>query len=278
MTSHNPLLEQTSFRLPGETVQLPSLALFYTADVVDETVLIAGDVYIQPMTTYEELLMKTPDLIYSGQAIVQVFGKCIPQIKQPLQLLAKDVDFLLIALRKISLGPVVTITHTHTCDSAVEHEYDVNIQQFIKKTNQVDPTIIETLFEHVLENGQTVKLRPYTIDSVLQLSQNATQTQGKVEAMSELELIDYIRTGIMTSLMPAIISVNDVTDRSFIFEWLDNLPRQWIKQLSSAIEATNTWGVDFETRLVCQDCGEEFTTVVPLNPLSFFTEPSDLVM
>jgi hypothetical protein len=274
----NPLLEHHNFRLPGETVKLPSLALFYTDNIVDDAVLTAGEVYVQPMTTYEELLMKTPDLIYSGQAIVQVFGKCIPQIKQPLQLLAKDIDFLLIALRKISLGSTVVITHTHNCDGAKQHEYEVNIQRLITQTNNVNPSTVETLFEYTLENGQHIKLRPYTIQSVLSLSQAAAVQQDKLESMSELELINYLRDSLLANLLPAIVSVSDISDRGLIHEWLDNLPSVWIKQLSAAIEATNTWGVDFETTLVCSDCGESFVTTIPLNPLSFFTGPSDLVM
>jgi hypothetical protein len=276
--SINPLLESTSFRLPGETVKLPSLALFYDNTVVDDTVLVEGEVYVQPMTTYEELLMKTPELIYSGQALTQVFGKCIPQIKQPMQLLAKDVDFLLIALRKISLGSVVTITHTHTCDDAHEHNYNVDVSSFIKDTNNVDPSTVTTLFEATLDNGQSVKLKPYTMGAVLSLSQTAVAQQDKLEAMSELELVNYMRDSILLNILPAIVSVGDVTDENHILEWLNNLPMAWIKRLNATIENTNAWGVDFTTEQVCKDCGESFTTIVPLNPLSFFTEPSGLEM
>jgi hypothetical protein len=135
------------------------------------------------------------------------------------------------------------------------------VSSFIKDTNNVDPSTVTTLFETTLDNGQIVKLKPYTMGAVLSLSQTAVAQQDKLEAMSELELVNYMRDSILLNILPAIVSVGDVTD-----------------ELNATIENTNAWGVDFTTEQVCKDCGESFTTIVPLNPLSFFTEPSGLEM
>src|SRR5271170_226889 len=122
----NPLLER--IRMPGETFRLPSGALFYPTEsgILDSTVT-DGEVHIHPMTALDEIALKTPDLLFSGLAVIQVFGRCIPQIKDAKRLLAKDVDFLLVALRKVSYGPEMELSYTHDCEKAKSHNYVASV-------------------------------------------------------------------------------------------------------------------------------------------------------
>ena len=87
----NPLLER--IRIPGETFTLPSQGIFYKNGELDDDSK-NGEVYIYPMVTYDEIVLKTPDKLFSGEAITEVFQRCVPQIKKPMELLAKDVDFI----------------------------------------------------------------------------------------------------------------------------------------------------------------------------------------
>ena len=105
----NPLLKRKN-KFPGETYRLPSKGLLYFNGELDEEVK-DGEVIIYPMTTLDEIYMKTPDMLFQGTAIDTVFKRCIPQIKQPLNLLSNDVDYLLAALRKVSYGNHILINH-----------------------------------------------------------------------------------------------------------------------------------------------------------------------
>jgi len=88
----NPLL--TRVEMPGSTFQLPSRGLFYDNGELRDDVEM-GEVHVHPMSAFDEILMKTPDALFSGEAVHKVFLRCIPQVLQPVELLAKDVDFLL---------------------------------------------------------------------------------------------------------------------------------------------------------------------------------------
>jgi hypothetical protein len=277
MENKNPLLR--TLRLPGETVTLPSKALFYNdGEVATEVIESGGEIYVQPMTSYEEILMKTPDLLFTGQAIVQTFAACIPQIYNPLELLAADVDFLLIALRKISLGASLAITYHHNCEDAATHDYMIDINQFIKQAKYVDPATVINSFIHTLPNGQEVHLRPFRLKNVLEISQVAVN-EPRGEDVSKIEEVDFVAKLLVAGTLPTIEYViadgEKVEDPAFVEEWIKALPVLWTKELADVIERANKWGVDPSAPIVCKDCGEELSVQIPLNPQNFFTLPSD---
>ena len=276
MFNNNPLIR--TLRLPGETVTLPSKALFYQNNEVAPEVLRDGEIYVQPMTTYEEILMKTPDLLFTGQAIVQTFARCIPQIYNPLELLAADVDFLLIALRKISLGSQLAITYHHNCEDSKTHDYSVDINKFIRDAKYVDPSTVTNSFTHTLPNGQEVHLRPFRLKNVLEISQIAVN-EPRGDQVTQLDSIEFMTTLLIAGTLPTIEYVladgERVDDPEFIREWIRSLPVLWVKELAAVIEQANKWGVDPSASIICKDCDEEIVVQIPLNPQNFFTLPSD---
>jgi hypothetical protein len=276
MEHTNPLLR--TLRLPGETVTLPSKGLFYTSGEVAKEVLKDGEIYVQPMTTYEEILMKTPDMLFTGQAIVQTFARCIPQIYNPLEMLAADVDFLLIALRKISLGAQLAITYHHNCENSITHDYMVDINKFIKETKYVDPSVVLSSFSHTLPNGQQVVLRPFRLKDVLEISQVAVN-EPISEELTELDKVEFMSNLLVAGTKPTIASVTAdgevITDPEMIDEWIRALPVLWLKELSNIIEKANKWGVDPFATIECKDCKASVSVQIPLNPQNFFTLPSD---
>ena len=86
MNTENPLLSKV--RMPGETYRLPSNDLFYHNDELDPSVR-DGEVHVYPMTAVDEIIMKSPDMLFSGKAVEEVFLRCVPQIKKPMELLGK---------------------------------------------------------------------------------------------------------------------------------------------------------------------------------------------
>lgn len=277
MQQNNPLLR--TLRLPGETVVLPSKALFYkNSEVANEVITSGGEIYVQPMTTYEEILMKTPDMLFTGQAIVQTFARCIPQIYNPLELLAADVDFLLIVLRKVSFGAQLSITYQHDCEDSKRHSYSIDSNRFIRETKFVDPTTVVSSFVHVLPNGQEVHLRPFRLKNVLDISQLAVN-EPTGDAVTDLDAVDFLAQLLIAGTLPTIESViadgETVTDSTFITEWIQSLPVLWVKELAGVIERANKWGVDPFVPIACKDCGDEVRVQIPLNPQNFFTLPSD---
>jgi hypothetical protein len=113
----NPLINK--IKLPGKKYRLPSRGVFYHSGELDDSV-IDGEVEIFSMTAIDEITLRTPDLLYSGEAIDRVFKRCIPQILKPLELVSKDVDFLLTALRVVSYGNEIEVNHK--CEKCAEKD------------------------------------------------------------------------------------------------------------------------------------------------------------
>lgn len=256
----NPLLER--IRLPGETFRLPSLALFYNDGELDSSVS-GGEVHIFPMTTIDEIILKTPDRLLNGDAIREVFSRCIPQVRDAGRLLSKDVDYLLACLRLVTYGPDMEITFIHTCPDAKENSYMVQLRPLLQKAKPIDPTTLGTSFKHTLPNGQVISFRPPLFASVLQL------TQALDFAPSDISPEEYGKLVVRT-LSNMIEKVDDITDPEMIFEWLVALSSGWVRELSDAVNKVSDWGVNFKHELVCKDCGETVNVEISTNPLTFF--------
>lgn len=130
----NPLLSK--IKLPGKRFRLPSRGLFYTNGELKDTVQ-DGEVEVLSMSTIDEINLRSPDYLFSGEAIEKVFKRCIPEVEQPLKLLSPDVDFLLTALRIVSYGEQTEIeTRCPKCEERQNEENKVKEEEFIEEIRQ----------------------------------------------------------------------------------------------------------------------------------------------
>lgn len=258
----NPLLER--IRMPGETFTLPSGGLFYKEGVLDPNVK-GAEIHVHPMTAIDEIAMKTPDLLFSGNAVRQVFARCIPQVLNADGLLTKDVDFLLTCLRKVSYGDDMVINYTHNCEDAKEHEYVLSVTHFIQATKRIDPTTFHKDFEITFPNGQIAHIQPITYAEFVRMMQalnENTDADGTPE---------QLRDELVRSVLSVISDVDGITDTAMILEWLKGVPPQYIKMINAQVDKSAGWGTDFDVPAKCMDCGAEITISAPMNPLAFFT-------
>jgi hypothetical protein len=254
----NPLLDRV--HLPGSTFQIPSRGIFYTNGELDANVNM-GELHVHPMSAYDEILMKTPDSLYSGDAIEKVFMRCIPQIKKPMELLQKDVDFLLLCLRHVTYGEEMDINYKHDCEDAKEQTYVLSISELIQKTKRIDPTKVGSIFTKKISNGQVIEFHPVKIKDVVKLYQDIEP--GIDTAEDELDMSVFV-------IKSVIKSVDGVEDDKMIDEWIRAIPAGWFNELSETIAKTSDFGSDNIFVAKCKDCGEEIRLEVPVNPVSFF--------
>jgi hypothetical protein len=258
----NPLLER--LRIPGETYRLPSQGQFYTHGELSDDVKL-GEVEVNPMTAIDEIVLNTPDKLLSGKAILEIFRHCIPQIKDPEQLLAKDVDFLMVCLRMVSFGQFMEVNYTHDCEKATEQTYRIDLQKMLRDTKQIDATVIEDTYKTTLKNGQVVRMKPMTYRNVVELYSMAAMTKTDNITQDEAEVM------VINALASVIDRVDDISDPLMIREWVIHLPLGWKKELEQVAQNLSHWGIDFVTRQTCKDCGKELAVQVSANPVSFFT-------
>jgi len=263
----NPLLAR--IQMPGETFKLPSGGLFYTNGELADHVKDA-EVQVHPMTVLDEIMIKTPDMLFSGKAVQEVFGRCIQDVIKPNQLLAKDVDFLLLCLRKVSYGDTLEMEDVHyNCPAKKEkeeepeaHTYPIDINTFIKNSKLMDPTTTKQYFFVELPNQQKVNITPIRFEDFVTLM----QVQDDDVKTPEEQVFELTKT-----LGNIIVNVDETTDKKLIVEWLRKLKPEYLRILHARLEDTVQWGPDFKYTYNCKDCGQAREVVAPMNPLAFFT-------
>jgi len=260
-TAKNPLLSR--IRIPGETFTLPSKGIFYTNGELDESVK-NGELTITPMTALDEITIRSPDKLFSGAGITDVFNHCIPQVLKPLELYSKDIDFLLCCLRKVSYGEDLEISFKHDCENAKEHTYNISVTKLIKESKRLDPTIFKKQMELRLPNEQVIYLQPIRYQDIIELMQ---VTGFNPE---EIPTTDDIGKQYFQILLSVISNVDEITDKTQIEEWVKSIPRLWAKQISERVDVLQNWGPNFNITIICKDCLEEVNVANQLNPISFF--------
>lgn len=258
-TKTNSLM--SALKLPGRTFQLPSKGALYKNGELSSA---EGELHIHPLSALSEISLKNPDLLFNGKAIEAVFAECIPEIKKATELYGRDIDAIMYFLRLVTYGPEYAVNVKHTCENAKEHSYVVDIEKAIQEMPQLDPTVAEEKFKVTLPNGQVVRVRPVKFDHMIKLFQ---MNLGKTEFTPE-----DTKKNIVFNLVSVIDSVDDVTDKKFIEEWVRAISTPFHNRITEAVERTNEWGPAQSTKIVCRDCGEEMDVELPLNPISFFTE------
>ena len=98
------------FRKEELKISLPSKGAFYPPGTLELDS--NKEVGVYPMTALDELTLKTPDGLLSGEATFKVIRSCVPAIKDPWQMPSIDVDSVLIGIRIASYGPNMRVTST----------------------------------------------------------------------------------------------------------------------------------------------------------------------
>jgi hypothetical protein len=288
----NPLLNRFN-KMPPETFRMPSHGALYINGELDDEVT-DGEVIVYPMTTVDEITMRSPDMLFQGTAIENVFRRCIPQVKKPFDLLSNDIDFLLVCLRMVTYGNTIDIywecpkckngeDHDHTKDdehliTEQLHEgqetkrvdliesrpvYTINLQKFLVETDPLD--INDEKFKVTLSTGEVVQLRPSTYGEMLQLYQFDPNNKKTPEELTEF---------IMNGLLAVIQNVDGHGNKKHIKEWAEHLEAPVIKKLHEQVTTANDWGIAEEYTFTCKKCEYTTNTAIPLNPINFFIAPS----
>ena len=266
----NPLLQRA--RMPGEVHRLPSWGNFYTNGELDATVE-NGEVHIHPLTTIDEINIASPAKLYSGEGIVEAIKACIPSIKDPEMLLAQDVDFLLLCLRKVSYGSTFEFKKTHYDCSAIpegsepkEAIYQANLDKVIAASKILDIDNATKSYSLTLKGtGQIVKFEPLRYKDYIKLMQVQAQAARK-ETSEEIQ-----KNIILDQLASVIKSVDEISERKFIREWLEVLNASHVRDIHDQIEKFANWGVNTSVKIKCRDCKEIMEVDLPTSPLILFS-------
>lgn len=276
MTQHNPL--QKYFRQPKIFVQLPSKGLFYTPGALQGDY---NNVPIFGMTGMDEIIMKTPDALFNGEATVKIIESCCPYIKDASEMPSIDVDAMLVAVRIATYGNDMDVTHT--CPNcSTENDFTVDLQRILDYFSSLSfdgKIVIDdlTITIRPLKYSEITKfnVENYKLQKMLyQLSK--AETTGDDEQVQKVQDEIYKRISEMqlelfiTSIENVQLPDSVVDDAEMIDEFLKNSDRKFFKTIKEKLEANKSkWEMPAQT-VTCTNCSHESQVKITLDQADFF--------
>lgn len=264
------------FRVPGLHVKLPTNGAFLGEGGISLTM--TGEVPVYPMRAADELLLKSPDALMSGYAIEELIRSCVPAIKNPRLISNPDLEVLLLAIRAASFGEKmeINVTCPH-CEH--ENEFDCHIPGILSTTQDIpaenavrlSPEVMVYLRPFNFANGTKVALATFEETRKVQMVENESNEvrsrtiNAGFRRMTELN-IEMLADCVIQVVVPEGV----VTDKKAIYEFIQNIPREWVHKIDESLKGINAKGLDKRVQVQCQECQHEWTTEVEFDPASFF--------
>jgi len=275
MQNTNPLTKY--FRQPKIYLSLPSKGEFYPPGSIQ------GDPNNLPvfgMSAMDEIMFKTPDALFSGEATVQVIRSCIPAITQPWLMPQLDVDAVLIAIRIATYGQ--TMPSSFRCKKCNEEtKFDLDLSKtldYFVSLDYIDSKIIGPLkinFRPLTYKELTdINVKSYELKRTL-----SQKMEGKTETQKN-KLINKTMTDIaevqVDAFMKCIASVetdeDEVSDVNQIKEWISNADADFYEQIKNHLESqSKAWRIQNQKTLCAnEECQQENSVEIRMDNSDFF--------
>jgi hypothetical protein len=280
-TDVNPLA--SLMRQPKIYIKLPSKGNYWTPESLNPTV--TGEFPVFSMTARDELLLKTPDALMNGQAVVDVIQSCVPNILNAWEMPNIDTDTVLIAIRLATYGENMDTTFkigeeemTYTVDlrllldslyesSTWDEKIDIGTSMaiYIKPINYI------TASKTSIQNFETQKIMSLVNDSTLSEEEKIDRFKDSFKKLTD------ITVGIIINSVYKIESANGTTtDMNHIREFMNNCDKEIfdiVKERLDTMQKANTLKpvrVKSTPEMVAAGAAEEMEIPITFDPASFF--------
>jgi len=242
----NPLAK--FMRQPKIYIKLPSQGKFWPAGSL--ALPDNGEVAVYSMTARDELMLKVPDALLNGQAVVEVVQNCVPAVKNGWDVPGIDLDALLIAIRIATYGEKMStpVSLTVKDNDDIEFDYQVDLRSVLDTLmNQVswDPVvpINETMTAYVrpIAYKQQTKLSVQTFETqkLIQIANDAGITEEeKIKSFTEsFNKLTAITIDLVVNSVYRIDTPDgSVEDLDFIKEFIQNADKEVFNKLQNHLE------------------------------------------
>lgn len=242
----NPLV--SFMRQPKIYIRFPSGGEYWPAGSLTPTE--TGDFPVYSMTAKDELMLKIPDAVISGQAVVDVIQHCVPNIKNAWNIPSIDLDVILIAIRLATYGEKMNTPITFGED--IEMEYTVDLRTVMDSLmSQIswDPIVPITddltVFVKPMNYKQLSESAVQTFETqkILQIANNSTMSEDdKIRAFKEsFGKLTEVTIGIVEKSIFRIDSSEGSTDNPrHIKEFIENADKDIFNVIQTHLENLKT--------------------------------------
>lgn len=287
MATNNPIIKLFQNKTFHVTLPSKGRSEYYPSGI---TLAADGELAIYPMTIQNELRLKSPDFLFSGDALIDVLATCTPTIANPQEIPSCDLDVIMLGIRHITYGNIAEISVDCT-ECKTNGVYEIKIDDLINSQLPVEennkiilPTNDETIKEievslrpSSLANKIKEQIRQFKIANAQQIFENDDQENTATDEQKKeiyTNLITELETSIVDIMVDNILKINiadkTITDKEIIKEWINTIETVSYHKLQNKINELNTCNLDDTKTIQCGNCQTEFETPIILNPMNFF--------
>jgi hypothetical protein len=264
-------------RQPKLFIDLPSQGIWYDDTVIENNR--SEQLPVFGMNAMDEILFKTPDALFTGEATAQVIKSCIPSILDPWRLVGYDIDFILIALRIATYGDSIDLnTECPKCQTKNEHTASLNV--LLQGFNGY-----QTSFNFEL-NGFKFNLKPITYKRTTDFSIEHYTYNRELYQIEKLDLSPEEKNKMSQELYAKSAQLNvrialshvesiekdgnSEVDQEQIISFITNNDVEFYERIKSGIsDLTSKWNIPaFDAE--CSGCGHKFKSAIELDYSNFF--------
>lgn len=234
------------------------------------------------MTGQDELILKNPDALLNGQALIEVVTSCAPAVHRPADLVANDIDAIMTAIRFATYdNGIETSINCPKCGSQNSFNLDLG---FALDTMTF---LSQDGYQIGLDNGLTLHLRPYKFPEIIKGLHSQFDQSRMIKAINNQSISEEERTSALGSALKnmskttfeltccAVYKITSedgtlsITDRQYIDEYLRNVEKPIIDKISNLIETMGAIGVNRQYSVTCSNCSNQWQAELDLNPVNF---------
>ena len=239
--------------IPTELDPLPSCGKVYPPEMSLHN---QDVVEIRPMTAREEDILTSRALIKKGTVITELIKAClVDRSVSTSDLLVGDRNALMMAIRITGYGPDYT-TEMDCDECSSKNQQTFNLSELPIKKLEIDPVIHgQNVFEFLLPRTKK-KVR-------FKFSTGRDEEEASILAEKQKKLGLGAETGVTTSLMQSILSIDGIEDRVKISNFIKYMPAQDSLALRNYMREHEP-GVTMKQEVVCPACGNTEEVNMPL--------------
>ena len=276
MGENNPL--QKYFRQPSIYVTLPSGGKHYPPGTLDMPA--NGEIPVYPMTAIDEITARTPDALFNGSAVMQIFKSCVPNIKDPWVIPQVDIDMLFTAIRIASYGHEMemTVSCPH-CNEAQDYALDLR--------NVIDQYGSPDFSKKLIIDDLEIFFKPLNYHEISESAQKQFEQQKRIQLTSEAEnvtdeqklkamsqALTEVTTMTMNTMNESVQSISIggqvVEDRQQINEFMQNIDRMLFKKIQDHLTSIRGQSEMKPLQITCRECNTGFEQPFTLDMSNFF--------
>jgi len=238
------------FRKAELKIQLPSKGQYYPPGMLQLDT--NGEIDIYPMTASDELTMKTPDALLTGESTVKVIQSCVPAIKNAWFIPSMDVDVILIGIRIATYGPKMGIV-SNVPTTGTKQDHDVDLQALLEgMKTELAPGTVD------LPNGLKVICKPMNYQQLSLVRKNTFEKQRLARTLNDAKLSDEEKQTEFNKIFASLTEINieslvtniesvvtpegPVQDRAEIDEFVKNVKLDDVNMIRAKVEEIGAVG------------------------------------